>query len=77
MSGPSQVITNIRCTFRIADRELSNKLARLRPFVDVHVAITAVNVILLFFFLLHYSAPKLHILFCDARAQIEPRQPYC
>jgi len=47
--GPSQVITNIRCTFRIVDRELSNKLARLRQFVDVHVATTAVNVLLLFF----------------------------
>ena len=72
MTGPSQVITNIRCTFYIVDRELSNKLTRLRQFVDIHVATTAVNVFLLFF-LLRYSTPKLQIIFCDARAQIEPK----
>jgi hypothetical protein len=49
MTGLSQVIVNIRSTFYIVDRELSNKLARLRQFVDVHVATTAVNLLLLFF----------------------------
>jgi len=49
MTGLSQVIANIRSTFYIVDQELSNKLARLRQPVDVHVATTAVNVLLLFF----------------------------
>jgi len=53
--GPSQVITNIRSTFCIIDRELPNKLARLRQFVDAQAATTAVNVLLLFFSLALFS----------------------
>jgi hypothetical protein len=55
MTGPSQVITNIRSTFYIVDRELSNKLARLRQFVNVHEATTAIDVFLLFFSLTLFS----------------------
>jgi len=61
ITGPSQVITNIRSTFYIGDRKLSIKLARLRQFLDAHETTTTVNVLLLFFFLLNYSAPKLQI----------------
>jgi hypothetical protein len=49
LTGPSQVITNIRSTLYIVDRELPSKLARLRQCVDVNVATTAVKAALLFF----------------------------